>query len=123
MSAEVARQAFESFFTTKEMGKGTGLGLYISYNLLTEVDGSIALESQPGKGTVVVIRLPVHPKNELLIGPVEKEDGSQEIVKITRSGDSFDLIRLKECSFVPMLNGVENGDRDPQVIRRLPIEG
>jgi len=58
-----------------------------------------------------------------LLGPVEKEDHSQEIVKVTRSGDTFDLKRLKECSFVPLINGVDPGDREPKVIRRLPIEG
>ena len=75
MSAEVAQQAFESFFTTKEIGKGTGLGLYISYNLLTEIDGSIALESQPGEGTTVVIRLPIRPRNELLTDRAESDVG------------------------------------------------
>jgi protein-L-isoaspartate(D-aspartate) O-methyltransferase len=58
-----------------------------------------------------------------LVGPVAKEDGSQELVKIVRSGETFDLKRLKECSFVPMKSGVDDGDRSPKVIRRLPIEG
>jgi len=58
-----------------------------------------------------------------LVGPVEKDDGSQEIIKITRRGDTFDLKRLTECSFVPLLGGVDNGDRESKVIRRLPSEG
>jgi signal transduction histidine kinase len=66
MSPEVCRRAFESFFTTKEIGKGTGLGLFISYNLVAEIDGTIAMESEPGKGTTVIIRIPVRPKNDLI---------------------------------------------------------
>jgi C4-dicarboxylate-specific signal transduction histidine kinase len=66
MNPEVCRRAFESFFTTKEIGKGTGLGLFISYNLLTEVDGTIELESDPGRGTTVIIRLPGSPKKDLI---------------------------------------------------------
>ncbi|MHC4555784.1 MAG: two-component system sensor histidine kinase NtrB [Planctomycetota bacterium] len=74
MSSEVCRRAFESFFTTKEIGKGTGLGLFISYNLVTEVDGTIALESELGKGTTVIIRIPLRPKNHLIIGD-DSENG------------------------------------------------
>ncbi len=74
MKSEVCTRAFESFFTTKEIGKGTGLGLFISYNLVTEVDGTILLESELGKGTTVIIRLPVRPKKALLAGDDSKED-------------------------------------------------
>ena len=72
MSHEVCRRAFESFFTTKEIGKGTGLGLYISYNLVTEIDGTIAMESELGKGATVIIRIPVRPKRDLIGGDLEK---------------------------------------------------
>jgi signal transduction histidine kinase len=68
MSPEVCKRAFESFFTTKEIGKGTGLGLFISQNLVTEVDGTIALESELGKGTTVIIRIPTRPKKDLIAG-------------------------------------------------------
>ena len=66
MSPQVAKRAFESFFTTKEIGKGTGLGLFISYNLVNEIGGTIKLESQPGKGTTVIIRIPVKPEKNLI---------------------------------------------------------
>lgn len=66
MQPDVCRRAFESFFTTKEIGKGTGLGLYISYNLITEIDGTIALDSQPDHGTTVTITLPIKPKDHLI---------------------------------------------------------
>jgi signal transduction histidine kinase len=66
MSPQVARRAFESFFTTKEIGKGTGLGLFISYNLVAEIDGTIAMESELDKGTTVIIRVPIRPKKHLI---------------------------------------------------------
>jgi signal transduction histidine kinase len=74
MSPEVCKRAFESFFTTKEIGKGTGLGLFISYNLIAEIDGTIEMNSEPGKGTTVIVRIPIRPKKQL-IGGDDAEDG------------------------------------------------
>lgn len=76
MSSDVCRRAFESFFTTKEIGKGTGLGLYISYNLLSEIDGTIRLDSEPDRGTKVTIRVPVRPKKYLISGDGLKADST-----------------------------------------------
>jgi signal transduction histidine kinase len=76
ISPEVCRRAFESFFTTKEIGKGTGLGLFISYNLLAEINGTIDLSSEPGKGTTVTIRIPIGtgPQKHLIGTDAENKD-------------------------------------------------
>ena len=66
MSPEICKRAFDSFFTTKEIGKGTGLGLFISHNLVTEVDGTIELESEIGIGTTVIIQIPLRTRRELI---------------------------------------------------------
>lgn len=59
MAEEVKARAFESFFTTKDISRGTGLGLSISYGIVREHGGEIAIESRPGHGTTVTVRLPV----------------------------------------------------------------
>lgn len=59
MTAEVRKHVFEPFFTTKEPGVGTGLGMSVSYFIVTEVlGGTIAVSSRPGRGTTFHITLP-----------------------------------------------------------------
>ena len=85
MSPEICKRAFESFFTTKEIGKGTGLGLFISYNLVTEIDGTITLDSELGKGTTIIIRIPVRPKKDLVSGNNGKRGSLDNIGVVKRS--------------------------------------
>lgn len=59
MSPETKDKAFEPFYTTKEVGKGTGLGLSVSYGILGKINGSMLIESTPGKGTCFRLKLPV----------------------------------------------------------------
>jgi signal transduction histidine kinase len=60
MPEETVAKAFEPFFTTKAVGDGTGLGLFLSREIVTSHGGSLTIESVVGKGTMVVIALPNH---------------------------------------------------------------
>ena len=55
---EIMKDIFKPFFTTKEVGKGTGLGLYVSYEIIKKHAGEIRVSSERGKGTIVTIVLP-----------------------------------------------------------------
>jgi two-component system, sensor histidine kinase RegB len=59
MAGEVLARAGEPFFTTKEPGQGMGLGLFLARTVTERLGGSLAIESRPGAGTRVCIRLPV----------------------------------------------------------------
>jgi signal transduction histidine kinase/ligand-binding sensor domain-containing protein len=60
MTEDVRRRVFEPFFTTRRGSGGTGLGLHLVYNLVTQLlRGTIVCESSPGQGTQFTLRLPI----------------------------------------------------------------
>lgn len=64
IAPEVMAHIFEPYFTTKGAGKGSGLGLAISYGLIRQMQGTITVQSEIGRGTEFVIYLPEYPQNE-----------------------------------------------------------
>jgi two-component system cell cycle sensor histidine kinase/response regulator CckA len=58
MDAETCSHLFEPFFTTKRPGQGNGLGLMNVYSSVKQAGGTITVESAPGRGTSVIVRLP-----------------------------------------------------------------
>jgi signal transduction histidine kinase len=61
--AEHLDSIFDPFFTTKVPGKGTGLGLAVSFMIMESVGGSLRAESALGQGTVMTVSLPVVPES------------------------------------------------------------
>jgi two-component system NtrC family sensor kinase len=64
MPIDILSKIFDPFFTTKDVGKGSGLGLFIVHEIIEEHDGCIAVDSEPGKGTTFLMRLPLKEQTE-----------------------------------------------------------
>jgi two-component system cell cycle sensor histidine kinase/response regulator CckA len=91
MDEAIQKQIFEPFFTTKEKTKGTGLGLSTVYGVVKQSDGTIWVESAPGRGAAFTIYLPV--VNAPLTAHVEspsstlKLDEGQETILLVEDQD------------------------------------
>ena len=59
MSASVQEKIFDPFFTTKSVGEGTGMGMSISFSIVQKHQGRLEVQSKPGEGTLITLRLPM----------------------------------------------------------------
>jgi len=92
---EIQNKIFDPYFTTKETGKGTGMGLAIAHGIVQSYGGFIRLHSTPGEGTVFHIYLPTVPEHAL---------GKQDSIELPSAGsehilfvdDEKMLVRLAE---------------------------
>lgn len=93
MSPETIKQIFETFFTTKREGEGTGMGLAVVRAHVTAMGGAISVESTPGKGTVFHIALPlVEPSAEEVEQAPQLAHGSRE--RILFVDDEIAVVRM-----------------------------
>ncbi len=84
MDGVTMRRIFDPYFTTKEVGKGTGLGLAVVHGIVKQHDGAITVRSQPGKGSVFEVYLPiakVEPK-ALIVATEELPRGSEHVLLV-----------------------------------------
>jgi PAS domain S-box-containing protein len=84
MDRSIMERIFEPYFTTKEKGMGTGLGLAVVHGIVKGYGGAIRVKSTPGKGTTFDILLPCAERKAEVAGNVEKalEGGTERILLV-----------------------------------------
>ncbi|AFY41717.1 ATP-binding protein [Nostoc sp. PCC 7107] len=118
MPEEIVKRIYDPFFTTKEIGKGTGLGMAISHQIIVDRHrGLLKCRSQPGQGTEFWIQIPV---NFAVENPEVSEDSinsvsSSAIASSANISDAEGFI----SSTSYMLNSTELLIRHSHLIRRL----
>ena len=94
MSPEVLEKAIDPFFTTKQVGEGTGLGLSMIYGFAKQSHGHLRICSELGQGTTVMIYLPRAQQNVVELEPVADETprGSGETILVVEDDATVRLI-------------------------------
>ncbi len=110
MDEEVKRHIFEPFYTTKEVGKGTGMGLAMVYGVVKNHDGFITVDSEVGKGSTFTVYLPakevvdVHKTTEERKKPVtgtgtilivDDEESIRNLLRDALSGLGYNVIEAE----------------------------
>jgi CheY-like chemotaxis protein/two-component sensor histidine kinase len=122
MDEATRRQAAEPFFSTKGVGRGTGLGLSMVHGLAAQLGGALDIESEPGGGTTIKIWLPIAdqaaanpaPRTDPVLGP---RSGTVLLV------DDEDLVRASTADMLTDLGyrGVEARSAD-DALRKIDEE-
>ena len=90
MPPEVLARAFDPYFTTKERGKGSGLGLSMVHGFVKQSRGHVAIYSEPGRGTTVRLFLP-------LAGQSAAAQGAEHAGRIPRGSETILMVEDEEA--------------------------
>jgi CheY-like chemotaxis protein len=114
MSSDTLNHIFEPFYTTKEVGKGTGLGLATVFGVVKQHEGWIDVESAPGQGTRFTIYLPAsdvaRKPNKTAARPSQEIRGGSETILLVEDESTLrDMAAmiLQECGY--RVNCAANG--------------
>jgi two-component system, chemotaxis family, CheB/CheR fusion protein len=123
MTSHVKDRALEPYFTTKEKGQGSGLGLSTVYGFASQSGGFVDIESEPGKGAAISIFLPRHIGSEKEVEPVASEmeniSGGTETILVVEDDPrvrQVTLTRLQMLGYTTI--EAENGPKALELINK-----
>lgn len=123
MPAEVASRAIEPFFTTKEIGKGTGMGLSQVYGFVQQCEGDLALETAIGKGTAVSLYLPaitLANDEAASTAALDSDIGNQIALVVDDQPDVLDIVVALFRNMGYDVLSANNGKDAIEIIKRTP---
>jgi PAS domain S-box-containing protein len=123
MSPDVAARVFEPFYTTKEVGKGSGLGLSMVYGFILQSGGYVELDSMPGAGTEFRLYIPALDGDRLSVRRPENEPGRRLVLCVDDNPDVRAMMTalLGSLGFA-VLPAATAADALQELRRGLPID-
>lgn len=123
MDEETRLHAFEPFYTTKEVGRGTGLGLATVYGIVQQCHGEITIESSPRKGTQVNILLPVAVSDASGAGEASQQEMKRGNGGILLVEDELDLRNVNAEFLTALGYSVTCAGSGPEALDLLTTAG
>ncbi|MET0320470.1 MAG: ATP-binding protein [Duganella sp.] len=118
MPEQVVQRAVEPFFTTKEVGKGSGLGLSQVYGLMQQAGGDLAIASTVGAGTCITLRFPAAPPSDE--EQVAAADAAEKVLIVDDQPDVLDMATHLFDSLGYQVLAANNGQEALDTLRRHP---
>lgn len=111
---EVRDRLFEPFFTTKPVGQGSGMGLSVVSGIVRAFGGRIAIESELGRGTTVLVRLPVMA---VVAEPSRTNPAVRRLLVVDDEADLLEVLRetLEEAGYA--ITAVERAEEAMAILR------
>jgi nitrogen-specific signal transduction histidine kinase/ActR/RegA family two-component response regulator len=126
MDKRTIDRIFDPYFTTKEIGKGTGLGLAVIYGIVRDVHGCIKVKSAPGKGSSFVVCFPCYEEKASTAGEFQQKSlpqgGSEHILVVD---DEPFLVRATKRQLENLgyrVTGTSSSKKALDMIHRAPDE-
>ncbi|MBU0994296.1 MAG: PAS domain S-box protein [Proteobacteria bacterium] len=118
ISEDIANKIFDPYFTTKETGKGTGMGLSVVYGIVKAHQGAITLYSEAGKGTIFHVYLPTIDKKirEDTASPSPTPRGNERILLVD---DEEMIIRMAEKILTSLGYTVDSFQEPEKALRQF----
>ncbi len=124
MDPDTLARIFEPYFTTKEIGKGTGLGLAVVLGIVEEYKGFVKAYSEPGSGTTFHVYFPLakaHTRKRGFKSPKKRlEKGSGHVMVVDDDGDILASTREILQNYGYRVTGFPNGDQAFDAVRNCP---
>ncbi|MCB2181707.1 MAG: PAS domain S-box protein [Desulfobulbaceae bacterium] len=124
MKKETIERIFDPYFTTKETGKGTGLGLAVIHGIVTGYKGFIEVESEPGVGTAFHVYLPVISEDSSQVREKEKDEslpsGSERILVVDDESAIVAMCKATLAILGYQVSGTTDSQKALEIFRRNP---